>query len=309
MCLVKDLMEGREEGKTVPEESPVRSSGSNGIVEKGVQEVEGQVRAIFLGFQERMKGRVDTRERIVAFIPEYAAYLMNRMCIGKDGKVPYERIKGKKPTILGIEFGEKVLYKVKMGNKMEKINARWEEGIFVGVRRKSNELWMATKEGIISVRSVRRLPVEKRWTEECVDWVKWAPWNRYKDARDADGDLPDGVPVEEKKQEGGGSGDRIVVVDTREKAPRDFYIKKEDVEKHGTTRGCGGCSSFYRGLGRQPHSEACRSRLRGLMREEAKVKNTEVRKKEFEERVVDKKRRKEKRKRRKSGKGKLRRRR
>ena len=70
-----------------------------------------------------MGQKVDARERIVAFIPEYAAYLMNRLCQGSDGKVAYERIKGKKPTILGIEFGEKVLYKIKMGSKMEKINA------------------------------------------------------------------------------------------------------------------------------------------------------------------------------------------
>ena len=45
--LRKDLIEDRQEGKTVLEESPVRSSGSNGVVEKGAQEVEGGVRSIF----------------------------------------------------------------------------------------------------------------------------------------------------------------------------------------------------------------------------------------------------------------------
>jgi hypothetical protein len=100
--LIKELIESREEGKTVPEESPVKSSGSNGIVEKGVGDVEGEVRAMFLGFQERLGRKVDARERIVAFIPEYAAYLMNRLVQGADGKVAYERIKGKKPSILGI---------------------------------------------------------------------------------------------------------------------------------------------------------------------------------------------------------------
>ena len=144
LYLVKDLISGREEGKTIPEESPVKSSGSNGIVERGVGEVEGQIRALFLGFQDRIGRKLDARERIVAFIPEYAAYLMNRLMQGKDGKVAYERIKGKKPTILGIEFGEKVLFKIKAGQKMEKINARWDFGIFVGVKRKSNELIIAT---------------------------------------------------------------------------------------------------------------------------------------------------------------------
>ena len=51
----------------------------------------------------------------------------------------------------------------------------------------------------------------------------------------------------------------------------DFYIKKEDAEKHGYTRGCGGCSSWFRGLARQPHNEACRERFRNLMKEDAKV--------------------------------------
>jgi hypothetical protein len=289
LYLVKDLMEGRGDAKTMPEESPVKSSGSNGIVERTVQDVEGQIRALWIGFQERMKRKVDTRERIVAFIPEYATYLLNRMVVGADGKVAYERIKGKKPTLLGLEFGEKVLYKKRLGNRMEKINARWDYGIFLGVRRRSNEVWLATQDGIISIRTVRRIPMERRWSEDCVKWVKWAPWHRYKDAPDADGDLPEGVPAEERRSEAP-AGERVIVVDTRAKAPREFYISKEDVEKHGATRGCGGCSSIWRGLGRQPHTEACRERLRGLMKDGAKVKNTEARKKEFEEKVLEKKR-------------------
>ena len=51
--LIKDLIDTRKEGKTIPEESPVRSSGSNGVVERGVQEIEGGIRALLLGLQER----------------------------------------------------------------------------------------------------------------------------------------------------------------------------------------------------------------------------------------------------------------
>ncbi len=93
----------------------------------------------------------------MAFIPENAAYLANRLQRGSDGKVAYERIKGKKPTVWGIEFGEKVLFKIKLGLRMEKINARWDEGIFAGVRRRSNEIMVATREGIKNVSSVKNL--------------------------------------------------------------------------------------------------------------------------------------------------------
>ena len=111
---------------------PDGSSGQNGEVARGVQEMEGRNRALCLGFQERMGFKVNARERLVAFIPEYGADLMNRLKQGNNGKIPYERIKGKKPSVARVEFGEKVLCRVSMGSKSEKINAWWAYGIFVG---------------------------------------------------------------------------------------------------------------------------------------------------------------------------------
>ena len=40
--LIQDIIDTRKEGRTVIEESPVRSSGSNGVGERGVQEIEGE---------------------------------------------------------------------------------------------------------------------------------------------------------------------------------------------------------------------------------------------------------------------------
>ena len=93
-----------------------------------------------------------------------------------------------------------------------------------------------------------------------------------------------------------GSPGGIVFIETRERAPREFYITYEDVKKYKITRGCGGCSSFTRGLGRQPHTDACRERFRDLMKDEVKVKQSEERKREFEERQKDKKGRRKRRK-------------
>ena len=141
------------------------------MVERGVQGVEGHIRAIFLALQGRMGRKIDAREKIVNFIPEYALYLMNRLEVGKDGKVAYDRAKGKKPTVLGVVFGEKLLYKVRPTAKLEKINSRREFGIFVGVRRRSGEVWFAVKGKVLSARSLRRIPVEHRWGEDCLSWV------------------------------------------------------------------------------------------------------------------------------------------
>ena len=64
---------------------------------------------------------------------------MNRLLVGKDGKTAVERVKGKKTTVMGIEFGEKLLWKIPKKDKMAKLRQRWEYGIFVGVRRRSGE--------------------------------------------------------------------------------------------------------------------------------------------------------------------------
>ena len=45
---VKDLVAAREEGRTIVEESPVQSSGSNGRAERAVQAVEGHIRILLL---------------------------------------------------------------------------------------------------------------------------------------------------------------------------------------------------------------------------------------------------------------------
>ena len=68
---------------------------------------------------------------------------------------------------------------------------------------------IAAEGGIIFARSVRRVPFEKRWGEDNVNWVHWAPWHKYKDDEGADGDVPEGVPVEERTQ-GTGEKERVV---------------------------------------------------------------------------------------------------
>ena len=237
---------------------------------------------------------MDARAPIVTYMPEYAAYLLNRLEEGKDGKTAYERCKGKKATVLGLEFGEKLLYKLKEDGKQAKIRSRWDHGIFVGVRARSGEVWIATSEKTFSVRSVRRLPEDQRWCADCVRWPRRTLWNRYKEDSGADGELPEEVPQAVAPAVGPRGG--VIFMETRDKIPRDFYIRKTDAEKHGFTRGCAGCSSWFRGLGRQPHTEACRERFHDFMQNDAKIQLARSRRDAFEEVQLEKKRRKEEKK-------------
>ena len=71
--VVKDIVGNRTEGRTIEEVAPVASKGSNGLAERAVQEIEGLIRAILLSLEERLGMKLDARERIIAFIPSYAA--------------------------------------------------------------------------------------------------------------------------------------------------------------------------------------------------------------------------------------------
>jgi len=95
--------------------------------------------------------------------------------------------------VLGLEFGEKVSYEVEHGYKWEKIDSRWECGILLGVRRKSGEVWVATDEKLICVRTVGRIPIQGMCCMDCLTWIPGVPWNTYKGHRYADGDMPAGA--------------------------------------------------------------------------------------------------------------------
>ena len=68
---------------------------------------------------------------------------------------------------------------------------------FLDLGQKINSILVATMEGGAEARSVWRVAVERRWGEDCVNWVECAPWQSCEEAIDADGDLPEGVPADE----------------------------------------------------------------------------------------------------------------
>ena len=72
------------------------------------------------------------------------------------------------------------------------VSPKREYGIFVGVRARSGELWVAMPEGARKVRAVRRTAIQERWSTDSIGWVKRVPWHRYRGQEDADGDIPEG---------------------------------------------------------------------------------------------------------------------
>ena len=149
------------------------------MVERAVQAVEQSLRTMKSALDERMGVKVDVRHPVLTWLCDFVGFMMNRFEVASDGKTPYERIKGKEAQVLGLEFGEKVMYKHAPGKYMEKINARWSWGLFVGVRARSSELVVINEDKEVKyVRTARRIPESQRWDVNCLAWVEAVPWNR-----------------------------------------------------------------------------------------------------------------------------------
>ena len=59
----------------------------------------------------------------------------------------------------------------------DKLDARWESGVWLGVRDESGESVIAANEGIIKVGTVRRKPQSDEWDKELFEGVRGTPWN------------------------------------------------------------------------------------------------------------------------------------
>ena len=118
------------------EQSPVGCSASNGIVERAIQSVEHQMKVLKSAVESRWGVKIGARHSIVPWLVEYAAVLLNRFEVGRDGRTAFERSKGRKARTLGLEFGEAVLWKRKpVGGSLTKLSCLWDDGIYLGDTR------------------------------------------------------------------------------------------------------------------------------------------------------------------------------
>ena len=138
-ALAREIGQARQEGsQTVPESPPVGESQSNGIIERAVRLVAGQARTLKAALEHRTGTRVPPDARILCWLVEYAAYLMNRCDIGSDGRRDNTPI---------LEFGEKILCMPAKPARGRKWEPRFHPGVFVGMLNSSSEAVVVTEQG------------------------------------------------------------------------------------------------------------------------------------------------------------------
>ena len=82
-----------------------------------------------------------------------------------------------------VDFAERATFMpVVHGGRLNKLQSKWEPGRFIGIRPKSGEKLVMTKEGDMKARTIRRLPVMDRWVSDDWEELVGVPWS-WKPAR------------------------------------------------------------------------------------------------------------------------------
>ena len=84
---------------------------------------------------------LDVEHRIWPWLVEMVGWMMSRADVGADGKTGYERCKERRARLLGMEFGEAVLWKRwREGGPLGNLSCMWEDGIYLGVKGTTGEI-------------------------------------------------------------------------------------------------------------------------------------------------------------------------
>ncbi len=159
------------------EEVSVGDHLANGLVEKAIKNVQGQVRVIKDALKSRYGRRVDGERQVVPRMVMHAASVVNRGKKDEEGLSAYRRWTGREFTKLVAEFGECVLCAPAMSTGKDKFDARWKEGVRLGVRMESDESLIGTDEGV--VRLPKKGRKRGRWSITDFDEFVGMPWEPH----------------------------------------------------------------------------------------------------------------------------------
>ena len=83
--------------------SPVYSSKSDGLIERTIQSVQGLVKTWRSSREAKWGVKLDLEHRIWPWLVEMVGWMMSRADVGADGMTGYERCKGRRARLPGME--------------------------------------------------------------------------------------------------------------------------------------------------------------------------------------------------------------
>ena len=155
--------------------------------------------------------------------------------------------------------GEGVVQKVSRNRPKLAMDTKWEEGLWLGHTRSSNEVFVGNKDGIVKAWAIRRRLLEERWDDAMVLSLKATPsgWST-EDAIQHEHPIEteeDGEPSSEEEEES--------------KYSHEVRLRIGDFKRHGLTTERPGCIRIRRGA-KPPyrHNDVCKKRMYDVIQRE-----------------------------------------
>ena len=253
-------------GLITPEQPPKGEHVANGRVEEAGKTIRDMVRVLKLQFESNLGGSVQMSEPIMKWMVRWAAMMLSRFRVSGDSQTAYERQTGRRCQLDVVPFGERVWYRrlSSPDGKKAAMSSKWEEGIWLGHSRCSNEAWIGTGSEAVRAWSVRRRVTAERWDRHAISKLRATPEDPQVTRDDSQSRSPEASgPDEEPETE---EEDEV----TRRRYLR---LRAKDFGKYGYSDECAGCTRMRRGA-KPPyrHNQECRRRLDKSIKKDDKAR-------------------------------------
>eukprot|EP00971_Amphidinium_carterae_P106851 2116603-Amphidinium_carterae.1 len=142
--------------EVVMEEPALHDSRGNGAAESAVKEIKDQTRTLLASTASKYGMELKGDHFLVPWLVRYAGQVINRCRRGADGKTAYELRKGRSFKREIPPFAERIMYMLALAGTTARVDPRWAEGVYVGLSDRTDEALIATADGIVKARTVRR---------------------------------------------------------------------------------------------------------------------------------------------------------
>ena len=206
---------------------------SNGLIDNAIMLLRAIIRTVKCHIGGRIQEALNDDSLVMPWLVEHAGCILSRCQKGRDGKTPFERLHGMKPTQEFVPFGEKV--------PARKITT---DPMWLG--NNSAECFIGNADGVFRAREIRRLEPQDRWDTKAINNVIGVSW-RMTDERwtvDRPEAQVDPIPI----------------------PPQRETITKQDINEFGATIGCPGRNAIKDNKRAQAHSDRCRMRIEERLR-------------------------------------------
>ena len=113
-----------------------------------------------MALERKIDGFIPSSHPLMAWLVEHVSDVITKYLQSSDGKTGYQRLFGKQVHEEGLEFGERVMYRLKRTQDMGVVlDARWKPGIWLGRTWGTiSQRIGASDRAAIEVRAVHRVP-------------------------------------------------------------------------------------------------------------------------------------------------------